>query len=315
MSQKAILAGYERIRAQEQADLRYRAQQAYARCPRLEEIARERRQAVLETGEAMRRGEGRAQAREAALSRLNALDTEQAALLQSLGLPPDHLTLHYRCPACRDTGYVEQGGVRRPCACLVRQRMRDAYHTSGVEEGETFAAFDPKVFPNDRQRRQMEKARDLCLTYAEHFPDCQPRDLLLLGMAGLGKTYLINCIANRVLERGHMGVVKVTAYNLIDAILKQIRQGGDPAERFFHCGLLLIDDLGTEPMMHNITLEYLFSILNERQNAGRATVIASNFSAQELQQRYGERVFSRLFDPKACAVLRLSGESLRLNRL
>ena len=28
--------------------------------------------------------------------------------------------------------------------------------------------------------------------------------------------------------------------------------------------LLLIDDLGTEPMMRNITVEYLFTLLNER---------------------------------------------------
>ena len=35
------------------------------------------------------------------------------------------------------------------------------------------------------------------------------------------------------------------------------------------CDLLIIDDLGTEPMMRNITVEYLFTLLNERNAAKR----------------------------------------------
>ena len=37
--------------------------------------------------------------------------------------------------------------------------------------------------------------------------------------------------------------------------------------------LLLIDDLGSEPMMRNITVEYLFTLLNERIANKRHTVI------------------------------------------
>ena len=40
--------------------------------------------------------------------------------------------------------------------------------------------------------------------------------------------------------------------------------------------LLLIDDLGTEPLMENITVTQLFNLLNERQNRGKHTVISTN---------------------------------------
>ena len=75
--------------------------------------------------------------------------------------------------------------------------------------------------------------------------------------------------------------------------------------------LLLIDDLGSEPMMRNITVEYLFTLLNERMAARRHTVIATNLSPLQLQEIYGERVSSRLLDRTRCATMRLEGKDLR----
>jgi DNA replication protein DnaC len=39
---------------------------------------------------------------------------------------------------------------------------------------------------------------------------------------------------------------------------------------------VLIDDLGTEAMLNNITVELLFTLLSERCAARRLTVIATN---------------------------------------
>ena len=82
-------------------------------------------------------------------------------------------------------------------------------------------------------------------------------------------------------------------------------------EQLLSVPLLLIDDLGSEPMMRNITVEYLFTLLNERMAARRHTVIATNLSPLQLQQTYGERVSSRLLDRTRCAVIKLEGKDLR----
>ncbi len=74
---------------------------------------------------------------------------------------------------------------------------------------------------------------------------------------------------------------------------------------------MLIDDLGTEPMMRNITVEYLFTLLNERMAAKRHTVVATNLTPVQLQERYGERVASRLLDKTCCAPVQLRGRDLR----
>ena len=75
--------------------------------------------------------------------------------------------------------------------------------------------------------------------------------------------------------------------------------------------LLLIDDLGSEPMVKNITREYLFTLINERIAAGKGTVIATNLSPDDLEEVYGERVRSRLTDQHRSIVLKFSGKDLR----
>ena len=77
--------------------------------------------------------------------------------------------------------------------------------------------------------------------------------------------------------------------------------------------LLLIDDLGTEPLMNNVTVTQLFNLLNERQLAGRHTVISTNLNPRELQERYTERIASRLLDESSCARLGFVGGDIRRN--
>ena len=85
----------------------------------------------------------------------------------------------------------------------------------------------------------------------------------------------------------------------------------DAFDALFEAPLLLIDDLGTEPLIENVTVEELFNILNERQNAGLCTVISTNLTLENLQNRYTERVASRLADTRNCNFLGLMGKDLR----
>ena len=77
--------------------------------------------------------------------------------------------------------------------------------------------------------------------------------------------------------------------------------------------VLVIDDLGTEPMLENITIEYLFTLLNERRANRLPTLVATNLTPRELQARYTERIFSRLMDRSETQVLLFFGEDVRLH--
>ena len=76
----------------------------------------------------------------------------------------------------------------------------------------------------------------------------------------------------------------------------------------------LIDDLGAEPMLQKITGEILFTLINERQNASRATILSTNFTRSDLGARYGERLVSRITDRRIASVFLLEGKDLRQQR-
>ena len=86
------------------------------------------------------------------------------------------------------------------------------------------------------------------------------------------------------------------------------------AQTFSDWELLLIDDLGTEPMLENITVEYLFTLLNERRSGRLPTLIATNLTPRELQARYTERIFSRMVDRSDTELLHFIGQDVRLTR-
>ena len=170
------------------------------------------------------------------------------------------------------------------------------------------------LFPEENGLRgQMDMNRKYCEMYADKFPTPAYPNLVLSGGTGLGKTFLLNCIYERVVSRNYPAV-RVTAFRMFEAMRRQhfgSVEGELDFEQLLNVPLLLIDDLGSEPMVKNITREYLFTLLNERISAGKGTVIATNLSTDDLEEVYGERVRSRLADQRRSIVLKFTGKDLR----
>ena len=78
--------------------------------------------------------------------------------------------------------------------------------------------------------------------------------------------------------------------------------------------VLMIDDMGVEPLMENITIVQWFNLINERQLRGKGTVISTNLNVEELRRRYTERITSRLLDGKQCMLLQFLGNDVRRNK-
>lgn len=315
---RALLEEYARQRSADEADLLARTERAIALQP---EIGRLKEQSTELAFGAMRSilNQDSAEKRIATAmdmkARGKAINARIRELLARAGLPEDELELRYRCPVCRDTGYVGDAPARF-CECfLARLRMRQ--HEDGSMAGldeQTFERFDPGVAPvEDGQRDMLVKAARFCEEYANDFPNTRYRNLLLFGAGGLGKTYLLNSIFERVISRG-FSAVRITAFHMFEAMRRQHMMSDDSFDGFtslIEAPLLLIDDLGTEPMMRNITVEYLFTLLNERIAARRHTVVVTNLSPVQLHERYGERVASRLLDRSLCAAVQMRGKDLR----
>ena len=74
----------------------------------------------------------------------------------------------------------------------------------------------------------------------------------------------------------------------------------------------MIDDLGTEKMLGNITSENLRQLISLRQSALRPTIVTTNLSQEEILDRYGERIFARLVEKRYSAVVVFPDENFRI---
>ena len=136
--------------------------------------------------------------------------------------------------------------------------------------------------------------------------------LLLHGGSGMGKTYLLNCVGNFVRAKG-VDVLYVTAYDLLMALKNAyFSRTGETAQEYFDAPLLLIDDLGMEPMMETVTVEQIYNLLNARLIRGKYTALSTNLNRVELKQKYTERVSSRLLDPRTGLTIAFLGKDIRL---
>ena len=315
---RALLEEYARQRAADEQDLNARVARAIAAAPEIGELREKSANLALNAMRSIlnRQNQQERIALAADMKRQGReINAKIRALLRENGLPEDALEPRYRCEICRDTGYVGDAPARF-CECFearLRLRMYEDGSMARTDE-QNFEQFDAGRIPEENgQRDQMISTRALCEAYADHFPDGKYRNLLLTGAGGLGKTFLLNCIFERVTRRG-FSAVRITAFRMFEAMRQQHVGNDEKFDGFstlIEVPLLLIDDLGTEPMMRNITIEYLFTLLNERIAARRHTVIATNLTPAQMKERYGERVASRLLDRSLWGAVQLKGKDLR----
>jgi DNA replication protein DnaC len=158
----------------------------------------------------------------------------------------------------------------------------------------------------------MRAIRTLSEKYADDFPNVKPF-LLLSGGIGLGKTYIAKCLMRRVIEHGHTAAF-YTAYRLFSLFHRHRLGENVDLDPIFNVPLLVIDDIGTEPMTRNVTVEYFFDLINERLALGLHTVIATNLSFGDINARYGERIHSRLMDTRHSMKIIFEGRDIRKTR-
>jgi len=248
------------------------------------------------------------------------INAQLRAELKACGLPEDYLQPVHQCALCRDTGYVGEP-VHEQCVCLKRAVMNRLYQSEGLQglERENFAAFREEIFPDTpiegrktSQRTFIRKCREFCEEYADSFRADAGRGMLLCGRSGLGKTFLMNCIAQRVLERG-FSVVVISAYKLIETMRRYQfgEEGSEQVQDLLSCDLLCIDDLGSEPMLRGVTVSALYHIINERRNANKAIIVTTNCDSDLLYEKYDDRIGARLTDPSRMKVIPFVGVDVR----
>jgi DNA replication protein DnaC len=293
---------------------RHRLAEVSAACPVIAELINQRRQAIMDGLHLAMQGTAPVGIEEATCERNRRIQE----LLKRSGFADDYLSPIYSCPLCRDTGYAGQS-KKTLCRCVALRYQELINGSSFTSENQTFENYDELVFPlsplEGTQTTQRAYTRYLCReceTWADSLPHGTRFGLLLHGKSGLGKTYLLRAIGARAREHG-IETLALTANTLLNQIRKQYFSREDNADAaYMDVPLLMIDDLGTEPLWENITVEQLFSLLEHRLTGSLHTVISTNLSLSELKSRYTERIVSRLMDERLCLRLPFLGQDVRL---
>lgn len=219
------------------------------------------------------------------------LKKERAEILKKYGISETDLENKFECAKCEDTGFLPGGGT---CDCYYKTVNAVINETLGISERK-LPSFEDYIAENDQEKKLKEKF----LTYCAKFPDLAVKNLVLIGTTGTGKTFAAGCIANE-LKKANLNVIFLSAVKANDLFLKY-HSSKDADRRIIFglltdCDLLIIDDLGTEPILKNVTVEYLTAVLSERLADEKPFIITSNLNPKEMINRYTERLVSRLSD-------------------
>lgn len=228
--------------------------------------------------------------------------TKIESLLEKNHLPADYLNPPPHCSICSDQGYVGHEW----CACfrdLIAKIAANDFQRASHLKLSSFSSFRLDYYSkqidekfNVSPYQQMEQVLHFCEQYAKEFTPLS-KGIFMMGKTGLGKTHLSLAIANEVLKKG-FAVVYITASDLTRRLSAQYfhhdNQETDYNLLISSTDLLIIDDLGAE-FESSFSISAVYDIINTRICSNRPTVVNTNLTPAQLQNRYEQRVVSRLF--------------------
>ena len=222
-------------------------------------------------------------------------------LKTTLNLAP----VKYTCHTCKDTGVIN--GKR--CKCYYKYLTEFALESLGITNPEK------AEFSNLVQTPNLSKQFKIIKNYADNFPNTKVFNLLFFGNVGTGKTELAKCVLTSVKKRDNIALF-LTATELNSIFVKMHTAEVDRnliTEVLQDADLLIIDDLGTETIYKNVTIEYLLSLVSNRIDKGKHLIVTTNLDDGELKQRYNERFSSRLLDKSKTLLIPFFSDDFRKN--
>ena len=218
---------------------------------------------------------------------------KRAELLAAAGYPVDYSDVKYECGKCSDSGFVDG----RMCECMKKQLVLAGYQSSGLGgliRTQSFDNFSLDYYKESGAYDVMQTFSAALKRFAEGFDAGTYSNFLLIGGTGLGKTHLSTAVARTVIERG-FDVMYVSAIGMIgDFEDKRFGHTDKSVDRYYDADLLIIDDLGTE-VTNQFTLSCIYDVINTRINNRRCTFINTNLARKDIEEKYSERITSRLF--------------------
>ena len=313
----AIMRIYNQRQFQDKYEQDQRREEVYQKVPQIRQIEDEISSQAVRCARKLLDGD--TNAKEELKQHIEDLREQKEVLLSAFGFPADYMEMHYVCPECQDTGYVDG----KKCRCFKKEEIRLLYSQSNIEEvllRENFDSFsyeyydDRVVIPEIQMTvaDYMRQVHTWCKEYVENF-EKKGGNLIFTGSTGVGKTFLTNCIAKALIDQ-YQSVIYLSSNDLFDVFSKNKfhydteEEMKDMYQYILDCDLLIIDDLGTE-LNNTFVSSQLFYCINDRLLRKKSTIISTNLSMTMLRDTYSDRISSRIISQYS--IIPLYGDDIR----
>lgn len=162
------------------------------------------------------------------------------------------------------------------------QRINRLIGQSGLKKRFQQRTFENFQTDTAERARCYKIAKRYADTFSEHY--ARGEGLYIEGTNGTGKTHLAAAIALQLLNEGIPVICKTSSDMFTD--IKKAYDGGDMGESqildiYKTADLLIIDDLGKE-QCSDWSMSTLYSILNDRYEDMKPTIVTTNYGAEDL---------------------------------
>lgn len=326
---KDLLKQYEQKRLENIRDLENRKKELYSSYPKLREIDNKLSNVSINTAKSILKNNSK-EYLDILKSDIENLKNEKEQLLKSIKIPKDYLILKYDCENCKDTGYFFESGKTVMCNCLKQKIYNIEYNqkNANIVRNQTFENFNINLFSNETNEKKYNSpisprenildVKSATINFINNFDNDNTQNLIFSGGTGLGKTFLSNCIINKISNNGKTVMYQtapVMLDNLISDLFAKPENQVGISKSLLSVDLLIIDDLGTETM-NSMKFTELYKIINTRllKQNGKSlkTIISTNLDLQGLFKTYDERLVSRFvgyYD-----IYRFYGDDIRLKK-
>ena len=225
--------------------------------------------------------------------------------LNELGI--DSIEPIYFCNKCNDTGFIDG----KYCSCLIKEVNQILKEESGFSNFESFDEADFTIFKDGEYMKKLyDKMKKWCHSKFDK------NIIYIAGDTGVGKTHLIRCMANELINLNHV-VFLTSSFSMHQDFIKSystkdLEEKNALLDKYLDCEILFIDDLGTELRQYNITVNYLYQVINERKIKKLPTIITSNLKLDDIKDYYDERISSRIIDKTSSICVYIEGDDVRL---